>query len=125
MARDYDERWGNSRHKLHRQKSTTAEMLDLGANLPIKPYVGIPPRNMNHGESKLTPEERNQLHIDAKTMADFLATKQARSMKAPEWCNAYRVLILMALKSITPIEADERLVQYLAETKAALDIKKE
>jgi hypothetical protein len=123
-----DERWGNSRHKLHRQKrQTTSDVLSVAQSLPVKPFTGTPPRNFN----SIPPAQRNQvMRTDAQINAlkrraeqilAILALPDARALKGATWCDSEAILIQMSLSSITQNEALERLEKQLSNIQTQLE----
>lgn len=57
MTRHDSESWGNSRHLSHHHRAQTADILSAAADLPVKPYEGTPPRNLN----SIPPQQRKMI----------------------------------------------------------------
>lgn len=119
-------RWGNSRHKTHRSKrSTTVELMNVADQLPVKPFVGQPPRTSPPPPApapmKGMQMKQSDLHRAARQMIDYLATKEAKVKMGETWCNSNRIMLTMRLNSITQPEADGWIEKTLQDLKTALE----
>jgi len=76
MTRYDSESWGNSRHRNHHQRAQTADILSAAADLPVKPYEGTPPRNLN----AIPPTERKAVMNNVQIVDVIEYRKPGRNM---------------------------------------------